>query len=145
MANKQKYNYKGTVVTEKAVYGGGVVMIELPDGRREAVPASSLEPLGPNTILDASAVLEAKPTLPKESVEQEKEQAIIPNVEAKLNINLANQSDIADLKGVGRSSAKRIIANRPPHGYKDIDQLRGLNSELTRLDWDVLTAQVTFS
>lgn len=130
-------------------------MVELPTGKREAVPLQSLDPLKANDVVSADTIINVtqtshKTTITTTSTKEESpvivetEQAIIPDVEYKLNINEANQTELADLKGVGRASAKRILSNRPVSGYTDIEQLRGLNSELARLDWDVLAAQVTF-
>lgn len=148
----KQYTYQGMVVTQVAVYGGQVVMVELPTGKREAVPMQALESLKANTVVNADNIIGQATTVKTSTLNKEEspvtvetEQAIIPDVEYKLNINTANQSEIADLKGVGRSSAKKIIANRPVAGYVDIEQLQGLNSELTRLDWDVVAAQITFS
>jgi len=62
----------------------------------------------------------------------------------KLNINNATLDDIAGLKGVGKVSARKIISNKPNGGYVDIEQLKSLNIELDRIDWDVIASQVLF-
>lgn len=63
---------------------------------------------------------------------------------AKLNINNATLDGIAGLKGIGKVSARKIISNKPNGGYVDIEQLKSLNIELDRIDWDVTASQVVF-
>lgn len=63
---------------------------------------------------------------------------------AKLNINNATLDDLAGLKGIGKVSARKIISNKPNGGYVDIEQLKSLNIELDRIDWDVTASQVVF-
>jgi DNA uptake protein ComE-like DNA-binding protein len=62
----------------------------------------------------------------------------------KLSINNATLEEIAGLKGVGKVSARKILSNKPDGGYTDIEQLKSLNIDLDRIDWDVVESQVVF-
>lgn len=62
----------------------------------------------------------------------------------KLNINDATLDEVAALKGVGKVSARKIVSNRPEGGYVDIEQLKALNIELDKINWDALESLVTF-
>lgn len=62
----------------------------------------------------------------------------------KLSINNATLDEIAGLKGVGKVSARKIVSNKPDGGYTDIEQLKSLNIELDRIDWDVIESQISF-
>lgn len=147
----RQYKYNGQIVKHLRTYGEGVVLVELPSGTRETIPASALVELKGNAVTNAADLLAAKPKSTKPAfVEEpggdvEKGLAIVPEVdnEQLLNINTASQTDIADLKGIGRVNAKRIIRNRPVNGYADLEHLQGLNPDV-RVDWDVVQAQIKF-
>ncbi|MEO1399674.1 MAG: hypothetical protein AAFV72_00280 [Cyanobacteria bacterium J06635_1] len=66
---------------------------------------------------------------------------VIEQLEALALINQADaMSELIALPSVGEVSAQAIFATRPEGGYHDYEQLRSLNAELSRVDWDAVEA-----
>lgn len=138
------HEYNGAPCRIYADYGS-VLMIEFDTGSRTAVPKSKVVKTLQG-VINAASIIKPKSDVTAAVKGEAPQQEVIATSEStkKPNINDLTFSDLVDLKGVGRSSAKKIIENKPVGGYNSIEQLQGLNSELTRLDWGVVENQISF-
>lgn len=138
------HEYNGSPCAIYADYGS-VVMIEFDSGQRTAVPKSKVVQTLQG-VINANEILGTKEKEKPTAASKVEDTATTEgnSKPSKPNINSLTFSDLVDLKGVGRASAKKIVENKPTGGYNSIEQLQGLNSELTRLDWGVVESQVSF-
>lgn len=64
---------------------------------------------------------------------------------ATININEVTAKTLGNtLKGLGQLAARRLIDRKPDGGYKGIEQLKLLNSDLA-INWEAVLPHVTFS
>ena len=67
----------------------------------------------------------------------------IPNP-TSVNINQVSFTELhKSLTGIGRASAKKILANKPLNGYQNLDELKELNQDLA-INWDELAGILVF-
>lgn len=65
-------------------------------------------------------------------------------INENFNINSATFTSIkSKFSGIGRVASKAIITHRPEGGYRDFDELKELNKELT-INWDELKDKLEF-
>jgi DNA uptake protein ComE-like DNA-binding protein len=122
--------YKGIPCTIRCEFDNGLIQIEVSG---EVMTVNGKDVQSNNN----KVVVIDNPTKPEQST-------ISLGDITKLNINNATLDEIAGLKGIGKVSARKIINNKPSNGYIDIEQLKSLNIELDRIDWDVVASQVIF-
>ena len=126
------YKYKGVPCTLKARFDYGLVQIKV-SGQIVTVHKSELQEATTKVV-----VMDKEPKT--KQTEQPKTLADL----AKTNINTATQDELVKLKSIGRVSARKIIDHRPADGYVDMEQLKGLNVELDRVQWDVVETKIVF-
>jgi DNA uptake protein ComE-like DNA-binding protein len=62
-----------------------------------------------------------------------------------LNINQASFTDLRqNLPGVGRTSANKIVQNKPETGYSSLEQLKEINSAL-KVNWETIADKISFA
>lgn len=150
MSKTYEYEYNSAPCRIFADYGS-VKMIEFDNGQRTAVPGELVKKISEQVISARNILGTEKKEKPVEkdglSIIPPEKPAVLFDTEAEVekpNINELTFSDLVDLKGVGRASAKKIIENKPSEGYKTLEQLKALNDEINRLDWNVVAEQVSF-
>jgi DNA uptake protein ComE-like DNA-binding protein len=65
--------------------------------------------------------------------------------EKGININLAGFASLKDkLPGIGRTSARIFIKNRPAGGYKDFEEFQSLNEKEVKVNYEELKESISF-
>lgn len=122
--------YKGIPCTIRCEFDNGLVQVEV-SGEVMTVNGKDIQRNNNKVVVIDNPTKTEQPTISLGDI-------------TKLTINNATLDDIAGLKGVGKVSARKILGNKPNGGYVDIEQLKSLNIELDRIDWDVIASQVVF-
>jgi DNA uptake protein ComE-like DNA-binding protein len=139
--NNSTYTYQGVPCEVTARFSGDLVQIRVSGEIRTVNKTQVVENTNKVVVLNqqktATQSTDAAITRPNEP-------SLFALTDEKLNINEATQAEIAELKGIGKLSARTIIKNKPEGGYQDIEQLKSLNTILERINWDLIEPTITF-
>lgn len=61
----------------------------------------------------------------------------------KVNVNTANLEDFDGIPGIGQSRALRLFERRPEEGYRDIEHMQEIHSDMS-INWTILAPLVEF-
>jgi len=135
------YTYQGVPCEVTARFSGDLVQIKVSGEVKTVNKTQVIENANKVVVLNQQKVSTTADTT---TATRPNEPSLFALTDEKLNINEATQAEIAELKGIGKLSARTIIKNKPEGGYQDIEQLKSLNTILERINWDLIEPTITF-